>query len=111
MEALMTPNELREYLNISRSTLTRMLDAGLPHIGYGRLRRFERDTVLQWYACESDSEDTSTSEPIMLPAGLYACNACGVQAAFREPHRADRLGACKACGGHAIRVGDLPRHM
>ena len=111
MEALMTPNELRQYLNVSRSTLSRMLDAGLPHVGEGRLRRFERDAVLQWYTGEADSEDTSAPDPVMLPAGLYACAGCGIQGAVRKPIRADQPLPCTACGGHAVRVGDLPRHM
>lgn len=50
MQSLMTAQEVREYLKVSRSTLTRLLDAGLPHIGSGRLRRFHKETLLQWYS-------------------------------------------------------------
>jgi len=49
MQSLMTAQEVREYLQVSRSTLTRMLDAGMPHIGYGRLRRFDRKIVVEFY--------------------------------------------------------------
>ncbi len=64
MEALMTPNELRQYLNVSRSTLSRMLDAGLPHFGRGRLRRFELEEVLAFYDA-ADSEPASANKPGM----------------------------------------------
>ena len=60
MEPLMTPTELRQYLKVSRSTLSRMLDAGLPHIGYGRLRRFDKQAVLAWYGGD-DSETASAT--------------------------------------------------
>ena len=46
---LMTSAQLRSYLNISRSTLYRMIQDGIPCIGEGRLRRFDRDEVVQWY--------------------------------------------------------------
>ena len=50
MTPLLTATELREYLNISRSTLARLVAAGLPHIGSGRLRRFDKETLLRWYS-------------------------------------------------------------
>ena len=107
----LTAKEVRSLLKVSRTTVNRMVGDGTPCIGAGRLRRFPLDGLLAWYAGESESEVASTSEPIMLPAGIYACAGCGFQAAFREPIRVDRMGACKACGGHAVRIGDLPRHM
>ena len=38
LEPLMNANELKKYLRISRLTLARLLDAGLPHIGWGHSR-------------------------------------------------------------------------
>ena len=49
LEPLMNANELKKYLRISRSTLARLLDAGLPHVGWGALRRFNRQAVMAWY--------------------------------------------------------------
>jgi excisionase family DNA binding protein len=53
MQPLLTAKELMALLRISRSTLYRLADAGMPCIGYGKLRRFDRDAVLQWYAGEN----------------------------------------------------------
>ena len=50
MTPLMNANEVRAYLKISRSTLARLIDGGLPHIGWGRLRRFDLEAVLKWFA-------------------------------------------------------------
>jgi len=44
-----TSPELRTILKISRTTFYRMLDAGLPTIGSGRLRRHYWPDVLDWY--------------------------------------------------------------
>ena len=44
-----TGPELRALLKISRSTYYRLLDAGLPTIGVGRLRRHPLRVVLKWY--------------------------------------------------------------
>ena len=46
--------ELCRTLNISRSTFYRLLDAGLPTIGSGRLRRHSLDAVLHWYDTSSN---------------------------------------------------------
>jgi len=50
MIPLMTSPEVRGYLKISPSTLRRLLERGMPYFGEGRLRRFERDSVLRWYS-------------------------------------------------------------
>jgi len=50
MTPLMTSPEVRGYLKISPSTLRRLVEKGLPYFGKGRLRRFERDSVLRWYS-------------------------------------------------------------
>jgi excisionase family DNA binding protein len=53
---LLTARELMALLKISRATLYRLLDAGMPCYGYGRLRRFDREAVLAWYAGEDEEE-------------------------------------------------------
>ena len=60
MEALMTPNELRTFLKISRSTLARMVDAGLPHVGWGRLRRFDKEAVMVWFGGDGSGTVSAT---------------------------------------------------
>ncbi len=44
-----TGPELRALLKISRSTYYRLVEAGLPTIGVGRLRRHPVAEVLHWY--------------------------------------------------------------
>lgn len=39
---------LMEILNISRSTVNRLVDRGLPHIWVGAVRRFPMDKVIDW---------------------------------------------------------------
>jgi hypothetical protein len=41
---------LREYLNMSSSTIRRLRSRGLPSLGRDRLRRYHLETVLQWLA-------------------------------------------------------------
>jgi len=62
MEALMTPTEVRQFLNISRSTYGRLLELGLPHVGWSALRRFDKQRVLAWLGGD-DSEAASATEP------------------------------------------------
>ncbi len=62
MENLMTPTEVRQFLNISRSTYGRLLELGLPHVGWSALRRFDKQAVLAWYG-GVDVETASATEP------------------------------------------------
>ncbi len=62
MENLMTPTEVRQFLNISRSTYGRLLELGLPHVGWSALRRFDKERVLAWLGGD-DSETASATEP------------------------------------------------
>ena len=39
---------LRDYFWISRDTVARLRESGLPHIGHGRLRRYHLPTVVRW---------------------------------------------------------------
>lgn len=52
MEPLVNNIQLLKLLGISRSTLLRLLDRGMPHYAEGRLRRFDLDAVLTWFATE-----------------------------------------------------------
>jgi biotin operon repressor len=50
--------DLRARLGFSRSTIRRLRERGLPHIGRGQLRRYHLPTVLQWlseYAQDSQT--------------------------------------------------------
>ena len=47
-ERYVTPSELRSSLNISRSTLRRLVEKGCPHILVQSARRFAIEEVLAW---------------------------------------------------------------
>lgn len=48
-KVFLTINEISEYLNLKRSTVYSMVEAGeLPHYRIGRLIRFKRDEVDRW---------------------------------------------------------------
>jgi len=42
--------QLREFLNMSSSTIRRLRKRGLPSLGSNRLRRYHLETVLRWIA-------------------------------------------------------------
>jgi phage terminase Nu1 subunit (DNA packaging protein) len=42
--------QLREYLQVSASTIRRLRTRGLPSMGRDRLRRYHLETVLRWLA-------------------------------------------------------------
>jgi hypothetical protein len=46
---LLTSREVQAFLKVSRASLFRFLDAGMPSIGKGRFRRFDRATTLRWF--------------------------------------------------------------
>ncbi len=48
MEHYLSTNKLMEMLGISRSTVYRLMDRGLPFIKVGAINRFPKDQVLAW---------------------------------------------------------------
>ncbi len=48
MEQYLGTNELMKMLGISRSTVYRLIDRGLPFINVGSINRFSKDQVLAW---------------------------------------------------------------
>jgi hypothetical protein len=59
---------LTRPLKVSRATLYRLVDVGLPSIGRGRLRRFEREATLRWFSNYLATPRTQTA---------YHCTRCG----------------------------------
>ena len=49
METYLSTNQLMQMLNISRSTVYRLIDRGLPAIKVGAINRFPKDQVLKWF--------------------------------------------------------------
>jgi excisionase family DNA binding protein len=48
MEKYLTVNQICEWLNISRATLTNWRNRGLPAIKIGRTVRFDKEEVKEW---------------------------------------------------------------
>jgi len=98
------PAELRHTLKISKSTESRFLKHGMPHINSGRLRRYDETAVVEWFR---NYQPNTTSN--VLPPGDYKCRECHFEATISEPFEATRLGPCPRCGSRErpIRV-DVP---
>lgn len=47
-EKMLTTEELRQWLQIGRTTLWRWRKEGMPYIKYGNSVRFNKDDVLKW---------------------------------------------------------------
>ena len=93
METLVTGREVMAFLRISRATLYRFMDRGLPSLGQGRLRRFEREAVREWVETAG-----AEAEP---PVVLYQCRGCGVRIEDSNP---EPLQACPRCRSRKVRV-------
>ena len=49
IEKYLSTNQLMQMLGISRSTVYRLIDRGLPAIKVGAVNRFPKDQVLKWF--------------------------------------------------------------
>ena len=48
MEQYLSTGELMKMLGISRSTVYRLMDKGMPYLKVGEVNRFPKDQVLVW---------------------------------------------------------------
>lgn len=94
------PSELRQTLKISRSTEHRLLKTGMPHIGGGRLRRYDQEEAVAWFRTHARQPNTSTP---MLAPGDYQCGNCRFQGSIQKPATP---GPCPQCGST-----DLPKRV
>jgi predicted DNA-binding transcriptional regulator AlpA len=92
MVSLLTAAQLCEFLNVSRSSLWRLRQQGLPTLSVRGLVRFDRERVLSWLAEPAVSEP---ADPI-LPPGEYRCRRCGAAGALERPLPVSKM-VCK-CG-------------
>ena len=56
MEKYVSTAELMDTLSISRSTVYRLMDKGLPNIMVGSVHRFPIDQVLIWLRARGDKQ-------------------------------------------------------
>jgi hypothetical protein len=85
-----TAREVRGILKVSKATYHRLLSAGLPSIGNGRLRRFEPDATWRWF--------THYARSPRIPARTYACVRCRIWWTI-PPRVSPKAVRCRACGG------------
>ena len=57
MEQYISTNELMRMLSISRSTVYRLIDRGMPYIKVGSVNRFPKDQVLAWLGGREEQLD------------------------------------------------------
>jgi hypothetical protein len=80
-------------LKMSRATLYRRMEEGLPYLKIGGVRRFDELEVLIWL--QTQGRQAGAGETI-LPVGDYRC-ACGWEGHLPEPRRVSRM-RCPQCG-------------
>jgi len=86
------PSELRRTLKISRSTESRFLKRGMPHINSGKLRRYNEMLVVEWFA--QYSQETTPAITLLDP-GHYRCKQCNF---LGTVHVSSPAGPCPQCG-------------
>jgi excisionase family DNA binding protein len=59
MDQLLTSKELANKLNITRRTLYKLINKGLPHIRVNGGYRFDEGEVIQWLRSRSSLENIS----------------------------------------------------
>ncbi len=74
------PSELRNTLNISRSTEHRLLKNGMSAIGVGRLRRYDQEAAIEWFR----THRTDTSRNLLAPGTIDAASV-DLQARCKRP--------------------------
>lgn len=52
----MSVKQMQEEYGISRTTIYNYIAEGLPHFKVGKLVRFEREVVLQWFKDRSNKQ-------------------------------------------------------
>jgi len=96
MDDYLTVTQLAEKLNLSRATIYRLMDQGLPSVRVGHARRFLARAVEAW--CEGQDMPTTEADRdgVLLP-GQYRCQECGGVNRIVHP-TLRRLLCCWQCG-------------
>lgn len=105
----LTVNQLSAKLNLSRATIYRLMDQGLPSVKVGNARRFPLSAVEVWLESqEVPTSDASRGQPLSQPEGVllpghYRCNNCGGVNRIVHP-TLQRLLCCWQCGRGPLNV-------
>mgnify|MGYP000730307534 CR=1 FL=1 len=73
-EQYLSTKELMALFGISRSTIHRMMEEGLPCLKVGHQNRFPKEEVIEWLK----ERDEVVSEITILTEGYYRCISCSL---------------------------------
>jgi hypothetical protein len=94
--------KLRSILGISRTTFYRLLQAGLPCRGTGRLRRHPLLESLDWYGTDKEART--------LAPGRYACRGCGFIGNVDSPTPVTQARCPKCRGSNPALIQSIHQH-
>ena len=63
VEQYLSTGRLMDMLGISRSTVYRLMQKGMPNIMVGKVHRFPRKAVLTWLRGRGNKEGTEEAQP------------------------------------------------
>jgi excisionase family DNA binding protein len=92
-EQYLSTKELMALLGVSRSTIYRLLDEGLPCLKVGGQNRFSKEEVIEWL----EEWDEVVSDAGILTEGSYKCISCGLVGNVNKPMPLKNL-CCPQCG-------------
>ena len=94
MEQYLKMNELTGLLRVSRATVYRLKNKGLPYIKVGKSIRFSKERVEDWlYEQKKETEKAET----ILQVGDYRCLGCGWVGHVERPRPLKEIW-CRQCG-------------
>jgi len=96
-EQYLSTKELMALLGISRSTIYRLMEDGLPYLKVRGQNRFPKEEVIEWFKERDESE---REPPTMLPEGKYRCLSCGLVGSVNKPMPLSNI-TCPQCGAES----------
>ena len=106
MDEYLTVKQLSAALNVSRATIYRLINEGLPSVRIGHARRFPWSAVEAWVQELEEATATerapSLPSPEMLQPGDYQCVSCGWIGHVPTPRQG--VGYCPQCRTQAPQV-------
>lgn len=101
----LTTKQVMDLLQISRSTVHRWIEQGMPHVKAGAHNRFSRAEILAWLENGQEKNDTQDNskhteeEEIIIQPGDYRCQGCGWGGHIQAPRPLSKIW-CPRC--HAV---------
>jgi excisionase family DNA binding protein len=96
-EQYLSTKDLMALLGISRSTIHRLMEEGLPCLKVGHQNRFPKEEVIEWL---KEREKAEMEPPTMLSEGNYRCLECDLVGNVNKPMPLSNL-CCPKCGAQS----------